>query len=116
MARDIKGNKKSFCSYIGDKRKARKNVVPLRKETGDLVTWDIPKSEVLTDFLASVFTGKCSSHTSQVADVKSKDWENEEMPTVGEDLVQDHLRNLKVHKSTGPGEVPASVCPKGTGG
>ncbi|KFZ47975.1 hypothetical protein N321_12435, partial [Antrostomus carolinensis] len=28
--------------------------------------------------------------------------ENEKPPTVGEDLVRDHLRNLKVHKSMGP--------------
>ncbi|KFQ94507.1 RNA-directed DNA polymerase from mobile element jockey, partial [Nipponia nippon] len=34
-----------------------------------------------------------------------RDWENEEPPTVGEDQVQDHLRNLKVHKSMGPDEM-----------
>ncbi|KFZ52282.1 hypothetical protein N321_05315, partial [Antrostomus carolinensis] len=28
--------------------------------------------------------------------------ENEKPPTVGEDQVQEHLRNLKVHKSMGP--------------
>ncbi|KFV90108.1 hypothetical protein N327_12429, partial [Fulmarus glacialis] len=36
---------------------------------------------------------------------KGRDWENEEPPTVGEDQVQDHLRNLKVHKSMGPNEI-----------
>ncbi|KFV43390.1 hypothetical protein N341_07033, partial [Tyto alba] len=30
-------------------------------------------------------------------------------PTVGEDQVQDHLRNVKVHKSMGPDEVPLWV-------
>ncbi|KFP62549.1 RNA-directed DNA polymerase from mobile element jockey, partial [Cariama cristata] len=34
-----------------------------------------------------------------------RDWENEEPPTVGDDHVQDHLRNLKVHKSVGPDEM-----------
>ncbi|KFQ05761.1 hypothetical protein N329_01460, partial [Haliaeetus albicilla] len=29
--------------------------------------------------------------------------------TVGEDQAQDHLRNLKVHKSMGPDEVPLQV-------
>ncbi|KFW63326.1 hypothetical protein AS28_10303, partial [Pygoscelis adeliae] len=33
------------------------------------------------------------------------DWENEEPPTVEEDQVQDHPRNLKVHKSMGPDEI-----------
>ena len=78
---------------------------PLWKETGDLVTQDMEKAEVLNDFFASVFTGKCSSHTAQVAEGKGRDWENEEPPTVGEDQVRDHLRNLKVHKSMGPDEM-----------
>ncbi|KGL90830.1 RNA-directed DNA polymerase from mobile element jockey, partial [Charadrius vociferus] len=30
-------------------------------------------------------------------------------PTVGEDQVQDHLRNLKVHKSIGPDEIHTRV-------
>ena len=75
---------------------------PLQKETGDLVTWDMEKAEVLNDFFASVFTSKCSSHTTQVTESKGRDWEKEELPTVGEDQVQDHLRNPKVHKSMGP--------------
>ncbi|KFW64729.1 hypothetical protein AS28_09875, partial [Pygoscelis adeliae] len=37
------------------------------------------------------------------------DWENEEPPTVGEDQVQDHLRNLKVHQSMGPDEIHPRV-------
>ena len=49
LARDVKGNKKSFYRYVGDKRKTRENVGPLRKGTGDLVTWDMEKAEVLND-------------------------------------------------------------------
>jgi len=45
------------------------------------------KAEVLGDFFASVFSGKCSSHTTQVTDSKGRDWENEELPTVGENQV-----------------------------
>ncbi|GAB0175675.1 mitochondrial enolase superfamily member 1 [Grus japonensis] len=61
------------------------------------------KAEVLNDFFASVFTGKCLSHTAQVTE--GRDWENAEPPTVGEDQVRDHLRNLKGHKSMGPDEM-----------
>jgi len=50
-----------------------------------------------------VFTRKYSSHTVQVTYGKGRDWENEELPTVG-DEVQDHLRNPKVHKSMRPDE------------
>jgi len=53
-------------------------VGPLWKETGDLVTQDMEKAEVLKDFFASVFNSKCSSHTTKVADVKGRDWDNEE--------------------------------------
>ena len=60
---------------------------PLQKKTGDLVTWDMEKAEVLNDVFASVFIGKCSSHTAQVAEEKGRDWENEELPTIGEDQV-----------------------------
>jgi len=67
--------------------KARENVSPLCKETGDVVTQDMEKSEVFNGFLSSVFTGKCYRHTAQVADDKGRDWENEEPPTVGEDQV-----------------------------
>jgi len=38
LARDIKGNKKKLYRYISDKTKARKDVGPLWRETGDLIT------------------------------------------------------------------------------
>jgi len=43
----------------------------------------VEKAEVINDFFASVFNSKCSGHTTQVAEGKGGDWENEEPPTVG---------------------------------
>ncbi|GAB0178494.1 mitochondrial enolase superfamily member 1 [Grus japonensis] len=74
---------------------------------GELVTQDMEKAEVLNDFFASVFTGKCLRHTAQVTE--DRDWENAEPPTVGEDQVREYLRNLKVHKSMGPDELHPRV-------
>jgi len=54
---------------------------------GDLVIQNMEKAEVFNDFFASVFTGNCSSHKTQVTESKGRDWENEEPPTVGEDQV-----------------------------
>ncbi|GAB0206222.1 mitochondrial enolase superfamily member 1 [Grus japonensis] len=105
LARDVKDNKKSFYRYVSEKRRTRENVGPLWNETGDLVTQDMEKAEVLNDFFASVFTSKCLSHTAQVTEGKDRDWENAEPPTVGEDQVREYLRNLKVHKSMGPDEM-----------
>ncbi|GAB0202681.1 mitochondrial enolase superfamily member 1 [Grus japonensis] len=107
LARDVKDNKKSFYRYVSDKRRTRENVGPLWNETGDLVTQDMEKAEVLNDFFASVSTGKCSSHTAQVTE--GRDWENAEPPTVGEDQVREYLRNLKVHKAMGPDEMHPRV-------
>lgn len=71
---------------------------------GDLVTWDMENSEVLSDCSASIFTGKCSKHITHTAEGKGRDWENEEPPTVG-DWVWVHLRHLKVHK-----DLMRSIC------
>ncbi|GAB0185476.1 mitochondrial enolase superfamily member 1 [Grus japonensis] len=108
LARDVKGNKKSFYRYINDKRKTRENVGPLQKDIGELVTQNMEKAEVFNPFFVSVFTAKCLSQTTQVAEGKGRDWENEEPPTV-EDQVRDHRRNLNVHKSMGPDEMHLQV-------
>ncbi|PKU33876.1 rna-directed dna polymerase from mobile element hypothetical protein [Limosa lapponica baueri] len=67
------------------------------------------KAELLNDFFDSVFTGKGSNHTAQVTEGKNRGSANEELPTVQEDQVRDHLRNPKVHKSMGPDKIHPRV-------
>ncbi|KAK4806251.1 hypothetical protein QYF61_013395 [Mycteria americana] len=67
------------------------------------------KAEALNSFFASVFTGNLSSHISQAPEPQSMDRGNEVPPIVGEDQVQDHLRNLNIHKSMGPNEIHPRV-------
>ena len=44
LARYVKGNKKSFYRYVGDRRKTKENIGSLWKEIGDMVTWDVENS------------------------------------------------------------------------
>ena len=85
LGRDIKGNENKFYRCVNNKRKAREDVDPLQKETGDLVTRDIEKAEVLNDFSASVFTSKGSSHTAQAVESKGKSLEKKDLPAVSID-------------------------------
>lgn len=50
LVKDVQGNRKSFFRYVSDKKQIRKNVGPLRKGTGDLVTQDMEKAQVLYNF------------------------------------------------------------------
>ncbi|KAK4821765.1 hypothetical protein QYF61_000826 [Mycteria americana] len=85
------------------KEDERNCISPMGK-MGDLATTNMEKAEVLNNFFALVFTGKHSSHAAHLTESKGRDWENEVLPAIGEDQVQDHLRNLNVHKSMGPDE------------
>lgn len=71
---------------------------PLQNKTKYLVTWDVEKAEILSEFFFSVFTRKCSSHTIKAAEGKGSNWENGELPTVGENKVLEYLRTPEVHK------------------
>lgn len=70
------------------------------------------KAELFSDFFSLVFTRNCSSHTTQVTERKGTNWENKELPTVGEDKVQEYLRTPKVHKSLRPDETHPCVLRK----
>lgn len=50
LARDTKGNKKRFYGYISNKGESWENTGPFRKETGDMVTWDIEKAKIFKSF------------------------------------------------------------------
>jgi len=72
--------------------------------TGKLVTTGEEKTEIFNNFFASVFTGNLFSHTSGVVGPQDRYQGSKVYPTVRENQVHDHLRNLNIHKSTGPDE------------
>ncbi|OPJ79628.1 hypothetical protein AV530_001584 [Patagioenas fasciata monilis] len=70
LAMDAKNNKKGFYRYVNEKKKVKESVPCLMSKTGKLLTMDKKKADVLSNFFAPVFTGKLSSHTSQVDELQ----------------------------------------------
>ena len=62
LARDVKNNKKGFFRYTGQQRKMKETVPPPLSKTGELAITNM--AEALNNVCASIFTGKCSSHTA----------------------------------------------------
>ncbi|KAK4816870.1 hypothetical protein QYF61_024512 [Mycteria americana] len=67
------------------------------------------KAEVLNNVFASVFSGNRSPHPSRVNGQHVGDQGGKAPPTVREDQVRDHLRNLNIDKSMGPDEMHPRV-------
>jgi len=60
-------------------------------------------------FYLHVFTGNLSPRPSPVYGLKDMDERGKALPTVREDQVWDHLRNLNIHKSMQPDEMHPTV-------
>jgi len=78
-------------------------------KTGNLVSTDEEKAEVLNNFFALVFTGNLSPQPSRVNGPQDGDQRDRVRPTVREDQVCDQLRNLNIRKSMGPDEMHPRV-------
>lgn len=58
---------------------------------GKMVTNDMGKVEVIYNFFASIFTGNIGLQESQASETRRKVWSKEEVPSVDEDQVREHL-------------------------
>jgi len=112
LARNAKNNKKGFYRYVSQKGKVKESVpappTPMIKND-NLISIDEEKAEVLNHFFASVFTGNLSSRPSPVDGLQNGDHRGKAPPTVREEQVHDHLRNLNIHKCMGPDKMHPRV-------
>jgi len=78
-------------------------------KNGNLVSTDEEKAEVLNNLFASVFTGRLSPCPSPADGLQDGVQRGKALPTVMEDQVRDHLKNLSIQKSTGPDKMHPRV-------
>lgn len=96
LARNTKGREKGFYKYISRKRKTWENVGLLLNGEGDLLRKNTEKVEVLSAVFAPFFTDKMSHQESQAPETSKKVWSKEDLPSVEEDKVREHLNKLHV--------------------
>jgi len=89
--------------------RSEKAYAPMMNKNSYLVSTDEGKAEVLDNFFASVFTDNLSPCPSPVDGPQDGDHRGKAPPTVREDQVHDHLRNLNIHKSMRPDDMHPRV-------
>ena len=99
---------------MNSKRKTRENVGPLLNKGNVLVMGDTEKVEMLNTFYASVFTAKTLPRDFWTLEGRKRFKEMESFCLVEEEMVQEHLGGISVHKSMGPDEMHPCV-PWGAG-
>ena len=74
-----------------------------------MVTTDTEKAEVLSNFFASVCTGRWASQVFHFPEPVGGGWGSKVPPTVSEEQVRDHLLNVNRSRSMGPGDMNPRV-------
>jgi len=78
-------------------------------KNGNFISTDEEKAEVLNSIFDSAFTGNLSPQPSPADGLQDGVQKSKALPTVREDQVCDHLRNLNIQNSMGPDEMHPRV-------
>jgi len=88
LATVLRDNKKYFCKYINNKKRAKESLHSLLDEGGNTVNEDEEKAEVLYAFFASVFNSQTSySQGSQSPLLEDKEGVRKKPPIMQEERV-----------------------------
>ena len=106
VSNDLKENPKVFWAYIKSKRQESTGVAPLKNKDGFIHSDSSTKVEILNNQFVSAYTREDMSNIPRKG--------SSHHPTM--DSIRVHcngvlklLRDLKIHKATGPDEVPAFI-------
>lgn len=92
-----------------EKQRKMKETYPLKNQRGDTATTDMEKAEAFNNQLFCLILPWQMLHPTHR--IQCLGLENEILPTI-DDQVQGHLRNVKLHRSTGPNEMHPWVSRK----
>jgi len=108
LARDTKNNT-GFYRQVNQKRKVKERVPPRMNKNDNLESTGEEKFEVLNKFLSQSSLSTSLLAPPQLMESKMGRRGAKSLPTLSEDQVHDHLRNLNTHKSMGPDKMHPRV-------
>lgn len=86
---------------------------PLLNESGDLVTEETEKSNVLSALFSLVLTSKTELQASQASETYGNIQNKEELPLLERGQVMEHLNKFDTHKSMGSDGMQPQVLREG---
>ena len=100
LAYNIKGDSKSFYSYVRNKQRTKDKVGPLKDHSGKIILDDKDAANHLNDYFVTVFTKENGSNIP-ILENRIKEEDNLNKIVIDENMVKKKLDQLKTDKSPG---------------